>query len=176
MVAYSGFFETNAAGNVQLKADVSGEVDMWWAKNAQGNVEMRVTALDPTFPAEDDTLVHAGLYGWAEEYTPDFTLPPDPTGDVRLAIQYGANGTEFTGTLIEGIAAPTLTITDSADGSHATATITGSTPGTVNSVYTKPRSYGTWELNGTRIGDGDISLTIAGGIGAYFGRVVSELV
>lgn len=62
---------------------------------------------------------------------------------------------------------PTLALADNADGTGAVATISGSSPGSSNAVYTSPVPSGsgalTWSLGGTRTGDGNVSLSLADG-------------
>jgi hypothetical protein len=72
---------------------------------------------------------------------------------------------------------PQLTLTDHADGSGATATITGSAPGSSNTVYVQSFSGdlggGGWNVGGTRSGDGEVELALA--VGHYFACCVSAL-
>jgi len=67
----------------------------------------------------------------------------------------------------------TLTITDLADGTGATATIAGSSG--ANTVYTQAfdgdLGSGAWTSGGTRSGDGDVTLSLAAG--HYFAYVVN---
>lgn len=72
---------------------------------------------------------------------------------------------------------PTLTLSDNGDGTGATATIAGSSPGSTNTVYTAPWSGGIggaeWTNQGSRVGDGMLSLAIESG--AYWAYVQSTL-
>jgi|GEM_PF-3866914 len=73
-------------------------------------------------------------------------------------------------------ASPTLALVDKADGSGAVATISGSTPGATNTVYTA--SWGgvgtlTWTARGSRAGNGTVDLSLPPGI--YLAYVVSVL-
>lgn len=71
---------------------------------------------------------------------------------------------------------PTLAVADDGDGT-ATATISGSTAGATNAVYTSPFSGeiggGSWTLAGSRTGDGDVSL--ATGTGHFWAYVLSTV-
>lgn len=56
-------------------------------------------------------------------------------------------------------ATPVLTLVIADDGSSATATISGTAAGSTNRVYVAI-APGVWELAGTRVGDGDLALTL----------------
>lgn len=68
--------------------------------------------------------------------------------------------------------AATLVITDLADGTGATATISGGRAGATNRLYYCLRSGGGWVLAGTITGAGSISLALP--IGSYVGHVLSD--
>lgn len=73
-------------------------------------------------------------------------------------------------------ATPALAVADNGNGTGATATITGSTPGSTNTVFAAPIAYSgdlSWTNCGSRSGDGTLSLAIADG--RYIGRVDSTL-
>lgn len=57
-----------------------------------------VSAIGADFPSEND--VRAGVVYDAGSQTGNMTEPSP--ADVKIGIQYGANGTEFTGTLVSG--------------------------------------------------------------------------
>jgi len=54
-------------------------------------------------------------------------------------------------------------LTDSGDGVHATATVSGSDTGTTNNIYTAKYGTTTWTLSGTRTGNGTVTLTLDNG-------------
>jgi hypothetical protein len=58
---------------------------------------------------------------------------------------------------------PTLSLTDSGDGVHATATVSGSDTGTTNNIYTAKYGTTAWTLSGTRTGNGTVTLTLDNG-------------
>ena len=70
---------------------------------------------------------------------------------------------------------PTLTVTDNGNGSGATATIAGSTPGTTNTVYTQSLETvwqpPIWQTSGSRTGNGTVSLALPPG--HYLAYVIS---
>ena len=105
------------------------------------------------------------------------TLVQPSEDDVELGVQYGAGGTEYTGTLVAGgsssIDAPTLTVADQADGTGATATITGATAGTTNTVYTAAWPLSTFASSGSRVGNGTVDLSLS--TGPYLAYVLSDL-
>lgn len=70
------------------------------------------------------------------------------------------------------VATPTLVIVDNGDGT-LTATISGSTAGTTNTVYYLPADMLSedWTELGSRSGDGDVTESLA--VGAYWFHVVS---
>ena len=65
------------------------------------------------------------------------------------------------------MAAPTLTVTDNADGTGAVATLAGGTVGATNIVYYQPVNgqlgSATWSVGGFRTGNGTVSLSLATG-------------
>jgi hypothetical protein len=73
--------------------------------------------------------------------------------------------------------APILAVADDGDNTGATATITGSSAGSANVVYTRAVSGGigstAWVNSGNRTGDGTVSLALAAGY--YWARVESTL-
>lgn len=83
--------------------------------------------------------------------------------DVRIGIQWGANGTEFTGTYAGGATFPNpvvLTLSDRGDGTGADGVISGSTPGATNTVYRAVSTQFPWLWIPTNsiVGDGPIAL------------------
>lgn len=71
---------------------------------------------------------------------------------------------------------PALTAVDQEDGTGATATITGSTAGSTNVIYTAPlSSLGSvsFTSSGTRVGDGTVDLALSSGL--YWAYCVSTL-
>jgi hypothetical protein len=94
----------------------------------------------------------------------------DPaTSNVVLGIQWGAGGTEFTGTYSATTnppTAPSLVVTDNGDGTGATATVTGSDGGTTEKVYyADPSATGlvTYAFIAQRVGDGTLALPVPAG-------------
>jgi hypothetical protein len=71
-VAYSGYIENDGTG-VRVKANITGELDMWLEADGTG-IKIRSSELNPTFPAEANTLLGSGAYGWTGEYVPAFNL------------------------------------------------------------------------------------------------------
>lgn len=69
-------------------------------------------------------------------------------------------------------ATPVLTVTDNGNGTGGVATVTGSTAGTTNTVYSQPNGSTTWTSRGNRTGDGTISMSITT-TGRYFFVVLS---
>jgi hypothetical protein len=173
---YNGYFDL-IGGELKLKdsALLADTVDMWWILDS-GEVKMRTSALNPTFPDVGNTLTRQGVYGWQGEYSPAFQLMPDPNGDVAVGIVWGYNG-EFTGTISpSGVppAVPTLTIYDTHDGLTATAVIQGSTAGAVNRVYVRRVGSTAVSLVGTITGDGSVTIT-PGAPAEYFSMCTSTL-
>ena len=83
---------------------------------------------------------------------------------------------EITGTYSGGVpppSVPTLTFADAGDGSGGVAEVAGATAGSMNQVYTVPRTGGLWTLSGTRTGDGTLTLSLA--VGGYLAYVLSSL-
>jgi hypothetical protein len=68
---------------------------------------------------------------------------------------------------------PTLTMTDQADGTGATATVSGSDDGTTNTVYTAPYGSSTWTSQGSVAGDGTVDCALD--VGLYWARAESDL-
>jgi hypothetical protein len=70
---------------------------------------------------------------------------------------------------------PTLAVADDADGTGATATISGATSGTTNKVYVQNRESigGTWTSAGNRSGNGTLALNLS--VGRYFAYCESDL-
>lgn len=72
---------------------------------------------------------------------------------------------------------PTLTLLDNRDGTGATATIAGSSPGSTNTVFAAPWSGGIggaeWNSEGSCVGDGTLNLAVEAG--AYWAYVQSRL-
>ena len=75
------------------------------------------------------------------------------------------------------VAVPTLAISDGAAGTGGTATVTGSTVGTTNTLYsqTVDGSIGsaTWTGRGSRTGDGSITISITSATTYYWWKLVS---
>lgn len=72
------------------------------------------------------------------------------------------------------VAVPTLAVLDLANGSQATATISGATAGTTNTVYAQAvegTGSGSWVSVGSRVGDGQV--TVAPGQGYWWFHVIS---
>jgi hypothetical protein len=57
-------------------------------------------------------------------------------------------------------ATPTLSVADAEDGTGATATVSGSTAGTTNTVYYRTPTGATWQTGGSRTGDGTVTLAL----------------
>jgi hypothetical protein len=68
------------------------------------------------------------------------------------------------------INSPTLAVADQGDGTGATATVSGSTAGTTNTIYTSSFSgatgSGSWTNSGNRVGNGTVDLSLS--VGHYF--------
>jgi hypothetical protein len=60
-------------------------------------------------------------------------------------------------------ATPTITWVDSANGTGGVLTITGSTGGSTNTVYSQAPGGTTWTSRGSRVGDGTITLSLTAG-------------
>jgi hypothetical protein len=58
---------------------------------------------------------------------------------------------------------PDLSIVDSGDGSHATATVSGSDEGTTNTIYIAPYGSTSWTDQGGVLGDGELELSVSAG-------------
>lgn len=75
------------------------------------------------------------------------------------------------------VAVPVLSISDDADGTGGVATVTGSTVGTTNTLYsqTVDGSIGSasWTSRGSRTGDGNISVAISSPTTYYWWKLVS---
>lgn len=70
-----------------------------------------------------------------------------------------------------------LFITDDADGTGATATITGADAGSTVTIYAQSLRVPTWQAAATRTGDGSVSVTLDGGLYfAYASGLVSTVV
>ena len=67
---------------------------------------------------------------------------------------------------------PTLAIVDKTDGTGATATVSGSDPGTTNRVYTMLQGASSWSLGATISDDGSSDLALS--VGWYWGHVTSD--
>lgn len=76
-------------------------------------------------------------------------------------------------TIPGGPPAPTLAVTDNADGTGGVATISGSDPGSTNAVSVQLVGSTSWTAAGSRAGDGTVNLALAKGY--YWVRVVSTL-
>ncbi len=70
-------------------------------------------------------------------------------------------------------AVPVLSVADSQDGSHAVATVAGSTAGSTNQISVQLDGQSTWTAAGSRVGDGTVSLTLAKGY--YWAKCDSTL-
>ena len=71
-MVYTGYIENDGTG-VKVKTDISAELDMWLEADGTG-IKVRTFELNPVFPAEADTLLGSGVYGWAGEYVPALDL------------------------------------------------------------------------------------------------------
>lgn len=67
---------------------------------------------------------------------------------------------------------PALSVVDNADGSGAVATISGSTPGTTNTVYVADWPGQAWAQGGQLTGDGTVALSSA--VGPHWAAVLSQ--
>ncbi len=83
--------------------------------------------------------------------------------NVKKDITYGVDETGTYDPSGEPPSQPTIHITDSGDGSHAVATISGSDTGTTNNIYTAKYGTTAWTLSGTRTGNGTVTLTLDNG-------------
>jgi len=70
-------------------------------------------------------------------------------------------------------ATPTLVVVDKADGTGATATISGGDAGATNTVKTSPISTPNWSTSGSRVGNGTVNLALS--VGFYWGYCESVL-
>lgn len=74
------------------------------------------------------------------------------------------------------VATPTLAIADNADGTGCVATVTTSTAGTTNTLYSQAVDgeigTSTWTSRGSRVGDGTISVSLTT-MGYYWWKLVS---
>jgi hypothetical protein len=69
-------------------------------------------------------------------------------------------------------ATPTITWTDAANGTGGTVTISGSTAGSTNTVYSQTPGGTTWTSRGSRVGDGTVTVSV--GTGYYHLHVSSD--
>jgi hypothetical protein len=90
----------------------------------------------------------------------DTNLIPE---NVKLDVEYGIDETGTYDPSGEPPSQPTLSLTDSGDGVHATATVSGSDTGTTNNIYTAKYGTTAWTLSGTRTGNGTVTLTLDNG-------------
>lgn len=68
---------------------------------------------------------------------------------------------------------PALSVADKRDGTGATATISNSTTGTTNTVFTSPWPGDSFSQSGQRTGDGDVNLSLT--VGPHWAYVTSVL-
>jgi len=117
--------------------------------NDNGNLVPRPTPLDMNYPTEDIVKLNE-VYGYDDQYTGNYA---------------GAGVTPTT---------PTMTVADNKDGSTATATISGSDPGSTVYVYGWLSFGGVLTLTnfGSRSGDGDVTITQA--VGNYQAAAISQ--
>lgn len=111
-------------------------------------------AVSANYPAVGD-VEEAVDYGHNDQFTGTFAEPG--VGNVLAGVQYGADGTEFTGTLdVTEPGAPSFTV---ADGTNAvTVTIDGDA-GVTNYVRYKGSADADWLDGGNIVGDGDVEIT-----------------
>jgi hypothetical protein len=89
--------------------------------------------------------------------------------NVLSGVQWGAGGTEFTGTFSATTnppTAPSLIVSDNGDGTGATATVSGSDGGTTNKLYyADPSATGlvTYAFIAQRVGNGTLPLPVPAG-------------
>ena len=153
----TGYFNQDIDGYLEPVVDTAGGIDMWWDIDSDGMLVPLPAELSPTFPSEDDTTVRAGTYGWSNEFTANFVVPT--IGQVLQLVNYGAHGTEYTGTLIAGTVAapatPALLVTNVGDGKAATVVVQLADAGTTNRLYVQQVGhYQNPRLIGTVIGNG----------------------
>ena len=66
-------------------------------------------------------------------------------------------------TVSTGPNAANLLVVDNGDGATATATLSGCTAGATYNIYTTRNQVIDWSLSGTRVGNGDVTLTLSKG-------------
>lgn len=71
------------------------------------------------------------------------------------------------------VATPVLAVADAGDGTGGTATVSGATAGTTNTLYSQLVGSSTWVARGSRTGDGTIAISPNPGVGFYWWKVVS---
>lgn len=164
----SGFW-TEDGTTVYLPATVYGTIDMWWIEDGN-TVTLRQANADANFPAVGD--VRSGsTYGYSLEYIGNNVMAA--AGSVKAGYQYGAGGTEYTGSLSAsgaGPTAPVLAITNNGNGS-ATYSISGADNATTNTVYSQTFSGTGWTFAGSRANNGTGVFGIAAG--AYWFKATS---
>lgn len=169
----SGLLEADGATALMPVASIAGIADMWLEADGDGNLMPRLTEADPNFPPVG-RVRNGTAYGYLLEYLGTDVLPV--VGDVKLGTGYGADGTEFIGTYTGGTVVyptiPTLLMAPNPDGVTIKATIFGSDAGTLNQVYVLRVGTWSWYLLGSRIGDGDVTVT-PGARGEYRSFILS---
>jgi hypothetical protein len=170
--------ESYASLNVVAGTELAEEL-AWLANLPDTASQVRITAWDTLGNNSSRTDVAVVALGTGDLPDPENVLSDDTVdgeaglfvnldpAHVEADIQWGANGTEFTGTLVpagDPPPLPTLTVADNGDASGATATVSGSDPASDNEIRVAAGAGGAWSTAGSRTGDGEVPLSLAPGM------------
>jgi hypothetical protein len=133
------------------------------------SVSDTATLRPPDYPAPEYVLT-----GHTTNYA-DGVYAYAPPAHVEQGYEYGANGTQYTGSLVVTVdvpAQPILSVSDLGDGTVRIA-VTGATDATTNVVYVRAAD-GSWPEAATVTFSGDGSEDVPLAAGVYFARVISS--